>query len=77
MRSVEETTLLRELAVIAVLGVAVTVIFARLRLPTVAGLLVAGALLGPSAFGLIESAHSIELLAEVGVVLLLFTIGLE
>jgi CPA2 family monovalent cation:H+ antiporter-2 len=77
MRAVEETTLLRELAVIAVLGVAVTVIFARLRLPTVAGLLVAGALLGPSAFGLIESAHSIELLAEVGVVLLLFTIGLE
>jgi CPA2 family monovalent cation:H+ antiporter-2 len=74
---VEETTLLRELAVIAVLGVAVTVIFARLRLPTVAGLLVAGALLGPSGFGLIESAHSIELLAEVGVVLLLFTIGLE
>jgi CPA2 family monovalent cation:H+ antiporter-2 len=77
MRGVEESTILRELAVIAVVGVAVTVLFARLRLPTVAGLLVAGALLGPSGFGLIESAHSIELLAEVGVVLLLFTIGLE
>lgn len=74
---VEETTILRELAVIAVLGVAVTVVFARLRLPTVAGLLVAGALLGPSGFRIIESVHSIELLAEVGVVLLLFTIGLE
>lgn len=69
--------LLRELAVIAALGVAVTVVFARLRLPTVAGLLFSGALLGPSGFALIHSAEAIQLLAEVGVVLLLFTIGLE
>ncbi len=69
--------LLDELAVIAALGVLVTVILSRLRLPTVAGLLFSGALLGPYGFQLVRSIHSIEILAEVGVVLLLFTIGLE
>jgi CPA2 family monovalent cation:H+ antiporter-2 len=42
-----------------------------------AGLLAAGALLGPFALALVRDVHSIEVLAEVGVVLLLFTIGLE
>jgi CPA2 family monovalent cation:H+ antiporter-2 len=69
--------LLDELAVIACMGVFVTVVLARFRLPTVAGLLSAGALLGPNGFRLLHSAEAIEELAEVGVVLLLFTIGLE
>lgn len=69
--------LLDELAIVAALAVAVTVILAKLRLPTVAGLLAAGALLGPYGFRLATSVHSIEVLAEVGVVLLLFSIGLE
>ncbi|MBN1959390.1 MAG: cation:proton antiporter [Deltaproteobacteria bacterium] len=69
--------LLEELAIIAVLGVAVTALLSRLHLPTVAGLLAAGALLGPFALGLVKNVHTIEILAEVGVVLLLFTIGLE
>jgi monovalent cation:H+ antiporter-2, CPA2 family len=69
--------LLGELAVVAALAVAVTVILSKLRLPTVAGLLAAGALLGPYGFGLATSVQSIEMLAEVGVVLLLFSIGLE
>ena len=69
--------LLDELAVIAALAVLVTILLARLKLPTVAGLLAAGALLGPFGFGFVHSVHSIEVLAEVGVVLLLFSIGLE
>jgi CPA2 family monovalent cation:H+ antiporter-2 len=69
--------LLDELAVIAGLGVVVAVVLATLRLPTVAGLLVAGALAGPFGFRLIHSTAAIEVLAEIGVVLLLFTIGLE
>ena len=72
-----QVPLLDELAVIAVLAVAVTVILARFRLPTVAGLLAAGAIMGPYALGLVRSVHSIEVLSEIGVVLLLFTIGLE
>lgn len=68
---------LPELTIIAVVGVAVTVLLSRFRLPTVAGLLAAGALLGPYGLGLANDVDTIEMLAEVGVVLLLFTIGLE
>ncbi|MFO0641049.1 MAG: cation:proton antiporter [Polyangiaceae bacterium] len=68
---------LDELAVVCALGVLVTVLLAKLRLPTVAGLLASGALLGPFGLRLVTSVHAIEILAEVGVVLLLFTIGLE
>lgn len=69
--------MLDELAIIAGLAVTVTVVLARLKLPTVAGLLLAGAIAGPFGLALVHSVHAIEVLAEVGVVLLLFTIGLE
>lgn len=69
--------MLDQLAIVAALAVAVTVLLAKLKLPTVAGLLAAGALLGPFGFALVTSVDAIEVLAEVGVVLLLFTIGLE
>lgn len=72
-----EVPLLDELAIVAGLAVVVTVILSKFKLPTVAGLLAAGALLGPFGFGLATSVQSIEVLAEVGVVLLLFSIGLE
>lgn len=68
---------LDELAIVAALAVMVTVLLSRLLLPTVAGLLAAGALLGPHGLHLTSSVESIEQLAEVGVVLLLFSIGLE
>jgi monovalent cation:H+ antiporter-2, CPA2 family len=69
--------LLDELAIVAALAVAVTVLLSRFKLPTVAGLLSAGALLGPFGLRLVKSVSAIEVLAEVGVVLLLFSIGLE
>ena len=69
--------LLDELAIVATLAVAVTVVLSRLKLPTVAGLLAAGALLGPYGLHLATEVEAIEVLAEVGVVLLLFSIGLE
>jgi CPA2 family monovalent cation:H+ antiporter-2 len=69
--------LLDELVLIGGIGVVVTILFSRMRLPTVAGLLFAGALLGPYGLSLVKSVSTIETLAEIGVVLLLFTIGLE
>jgi K+:H+ antiporter len=69
--------LLDELAIVAALAVVVTVLLSRVKLPTVAGLLLAGALLGPFGLRLVSSVHAIEVLAEIGVVLLLFSIGLE
>lgn len=50
---------------------------ARLQAPGVIGELLAGVVLGPSVLAWIEPTHTIKLLAEVGVILLLFEVGLE
>ena len=62
------------LLAVATLGVA---LFERLRLPPIAGFLVMGALVGPGGFGLISDPERVRDLAELGVVFLLFEIGLE
>lgn len=49
----------------------------RLKAPSVIGELIAGVVLGPSLFGWIEPVHAIKLLAEIGIILLLFEVGLE
>ncbi len=49
----------------------------RLRAPTVIGELFAGVVLGPSLLGWIEPLEAIKLLAEIGIILLLFEVGLE
>jgi len=72
-----EYPLLKDILVL--IGVSlVTVYFLRLlKVPTIVGFIAAGVLIGPGALGLIEDRHSIELMAEIGVTLLLFTIGLK
>jgi CPA2 family monovalent cation:H+ antiporter-2 len=55
----------------------VTLILGRLKLPVVAGLVLSGALVGPKALSLAHDPEAIEVIAEVGVIFLLFTIGLE
>ncbi|MFQ6537908.1 MULTISPECIES: cation:proton antiporter [Aphanothece] len=70
-------SLLLDIVVIFGLSVLAAVVCHRLRLPSSIGLLLAGVLAGPDTLGLIRNAHEIELLAEIGVVLLLFVIGLE
>jgi len=49
----------------------------RVGQPAVLGELLAGVVLGPSVLGLVPLSHGIELLAEIGVILLLFEVGLE
>ena len=49
----------------------------RLKAPSVIGELVAGVVLGPSLLGWIEPFEAIKLLAEIGIILLLFEVGLE
>ena len=49
----------------------------RFRVPPVLGLLLIGALLGPHFIGLVEQSELVDLLAELGAVLLLFAIGIE
>ncbi|MBI5499448.1 MAG: cation:proton antiporter [Deltaproteobacteria bacterium] len=68
---------LADLAIVFAVAVAVGLLFARWKLPTITGFLLAGVLIGPDVFGLVPDTHRIEALAEIGVVLLLFTVGLE
>src|SRR5213083_634814 len=68
---------LKDLAIIFAVSLLVILLFHRIKLPALPGFIVAGVLLGPNALGLISDAHQVESLAEVGVILLLFTIGIE
>lgn len=68
---------LRDLVILFAVAVAVVVLLHRLRLPAIAGFLVAGAVAGPAALGLIPDREDVEQLAELGVIALLFGIGLE
>jgi Kef-type K+ transport system membrane component KefB len=49
----------------------------RLKAPSVIGELMAGVVLGPSLFGWLEPGQAIKLMAEIGIILLLFEVGLE
>ena len=66
-----------DLLIILLVSVPVAFICLRLKLPLLVGLMLTGIAIGPSGFGLIKELQAIEMLAEIGVMLLLFTIGLE
>ncbi|MGQ0538961.1 MAG: cation:proton antiporter, partial [Gemmatimonadaceae bacterium] len=69
--------LLRDLVVLVIVAIPVVLLMHRLRLPTIIGFLVSGVALGPSALGAIRNVDDVAIVAEVGIVLLLFSIGLE
>jgi CPA2 family monovalent cation:H+ antiporter-2 len=69
--------LLRDLVVLVAVAIPVVLLMHRLRLPTIIGFLISGVAIGPSALGLVRHVDDVSVLAEIGVVLLLFAIGLE
>src|SRR5215475_10317501 len=68
---------LRELIIVLTATIAIVFVFQKLPLPTIVGFLLTGVIIGPHGFQLIQNVDQVERLAEIGVVLLLFTIGLE
>ncbi len=66
-----------DLLIILLVSVPVAFLCLRLKLPLLVGLMLTGIAIGPYGFGLVTEREGIELLAEIGVMLLLFTIGLE
>lgn len=70
------TQSLENLLLLTALGAVISYLLARLRLPVVSGLLIAGAVLGPQGLALVKNTELIQVLSKVGVVLLMFTIGL-
>ncbi len=72
-----EIPLLRDIVIIFSLSIVVVYVFHQIKLPVIVGLLLTGVLVGPYGLGLVQNVHEVEILAEVGVILLLFTIGIE
>jgi CPA2 family monovalent cation:H+ antiporter-2 len=74
---VYEFTIIKDIVVILLVSIPIILLFNKLKLPSIAGFLIAGMIIGPFGFKLIANIDEINIMAEVGVILLLFTIGLE
>ena len=68
---------MHDILILLLTSVAIVIIFKQLRLSPALGYLVAGAMIGPFGFGVLESSESTRSIADFGVVFLLFAIGLE
>src|SRR3954463_2852552 len=72
-------TFLEDLAVVMIVAGLVTIIFHKFKQSVVLGYILAGVIIGPHTppFALIRDEHTIRILSELGVVFLLFALGLE
>ncbi|SNB46877.1 monovalent cation:proton antiporter family protein [Geobacter sp. DSM 9736] len=68
---------LQDLEILFGLALVTVVLFRKLLFPSIIGFLFTGMLAGPYSLGFIRNTHQVEQMAEIGVVLLLFTIGIE
>jgi CPA2 family monovalent cation:H+ antiporter-2 len=73
----ETSSFLRDLVVLFGIAVVVSYVFRVLRLSSIAGFLVAGALIGPFGLRLVSSLEEVDRMSQIGVMLLLFSIGVE
>ncbi len=69
--------LIQDTAIIFLVAMAITYLFHRIRLPPIMGFLVTGTVVGPYGLSLVRNVHEVEVLAELGVIALLFTLGIE
>jgi Kef-type K+ transport system membrane component KefB len=67
----------QELAILLILAAAVGAVAVRLRQPLIVAFILVGMLAGPSAFGWVNAHSEIDLLAELGITILLFVVGLK
>jgi monovalent cation:H+ antiporter-2, CPA2 family len=68
---------LKLLEIIFIASAVVVFLLHKFKIPSLVGFLVAGVIIGPHGIGIVEDTQAIEILAEIGVILLLFTIGIE
>ncbi len=69
--------LLKEIVITLSLSVVVVYIFSQINVPSIVGFILTGIIAGPSGLKLISAGEDVTILAEIGVILLLFTIGIE
>ena len=72
-----EFRIIRDIVVILLVSLPIIFLFKKINLPSIVGFLIAGIIIGPFGFNLIRSIDEVEVMAEIGVMILMFTIGLE
>lgn len=72
-----EIPFLKELFIIFSLSIVVIYVCNRVKIPVLVGFLITGVICGPYGFGLVGALDQVETLAQIGIVLLLFSIGME
>jgi Kef-type K+ transport system membrane component KefB len=75
--SVEHAGVLLAMFIIIASAKLMAEVFERLKQPAVVGEILAGVLIGPSVLGWVQPSELISVVAEIGVIFLLFTVGLE
>ncbi|MGM0636269.1 MAG: cation:proton antiporter [Bacteroidota bacterium] len=72
-----EIPLLKEIVIVLGISIFIILAFQKIKVPSILGFLLAGIIVGPNAFNLLSSQHEVELLSEIGIIFLLFIIGIE
>lgn len=72
-----EESFLYQIVVLFLLSIVVTILCNRIKLPATVGFLITGVLCGPSLLGIVSDREAIDQVADIGVAMLLFTIGME
>jgi CPA2 family monovalent cation:H+ antiporter-2 len=72
-----EHSVLPSLVFVYAIALLLVVLLARVRVPALVALILAGLVAGPDGIAIIDTTADVEMLAEIGIVLLLFTVGLD
>lgn len=72
-----QVPILQDIIVIFGLSIGVLLFCHKFRIPTIVGFLITGVLSGPHGLGLVKSLNDVQTLADLGIVLLLFSVGME
>lgn len=72
-----ELIILKDIVIIFALSVIVLLLFHKIKIPAILGFFLTGIVAGPHGLSLISEVQQVEILAEIGIIFLLFTIALE
>lgn len=73
----DEFKIIEDIIIILLISIPIIFIFNKMNVPSIVGFLIAGMIIGPYGFQFITDSSQIKVMAEIGIMLLLFTIGLE
>lgn len=73
----DKFSVIRDLAIILAVSLPVLYLFKKIKISPIVGFLITGVIIGPFGLNLIAQNEQIEVMSEVGIILLMFTIGLE